>query len=230
MWGSSGLSGDTPDYPALFGENWRRAEQYADSQREEWSEIWEVFGVDAQLAEAVVFPEMVRWSALRDVMETAAVRALYQKRGSRRADFSIGRFQMKPSFAERMEREWAAWPESALYGFAFDTADTPEARRARIRRLDEPLWQCVYLAIFLRLLDERGGEFRDADPVRRVRLCAAAYNAGCGDPAEVRRLEEKRFFHTDFIAGPRTVYHSYGDIAAYYYQLRVTNYGLRVNK
>jgi hypothetical protein len=216
--GESGLSGDDrPDYPALFGADWRRAEQYAASERAAWGEIFEAFGVDAQVAEAVVFPEMVRYSVLRDVVETAATRARYQQRGCRGADFSIGRFQMKPSFVERVEREWMAWPPGAEWGLAFNTAASVDARRARVRRMDDALWQCTYLAMFLRLLYERNAELAAAATTEQVRLCAAAYNGGVGDLARAAELAGKRFFHTDFLPGPRTRHHSYSDMAAYYY-------------
>ncbi len=204
--GVSGAVEASPDYPALFGRDWRAAEEYAAARRASWAEIWDGFGVDARVAEAVVFPEMVRYSALRDLAETAAVRALYQQRGSRGADFSIGRFQMKPSFAERVEREWMASEENTAWGFAFDTADNTDARRARIRRLDDITWQCTYLAMFLRLMWLSDERLAAASPEEQVSRCAAAYNGGGG-----------RWFHTDFIAGPRTRYYSYAEVATYYY-------------
>jgi hypothetical protein len=207
-----------PDYHALFAADWSAAETYAAANRGEWSGIFAAFGLDPQLAEAVVFPEMVRYSSLRDAAERAAVRALYQQRGSRGADFSIGRFQMKPSFAERVEREWMASPESAAWGIAFDTAGTPDARRARVRRLDDPVWQCTYLAMFLKQLYARHPGLARVAPQRQVRLCAAAYNGGGADDLEaMERLSERAFFHTDFLPGPKTEYHSYSDIAEYYY-------------
>ena len=68
--------------------------------------IFPEFGIRTELAVAVVFPELVRYSALMDFMETTAVKALYQQKGVKGADFSIGRFQMKPSFVEDLERQW----------------------------------------------------------------------------------------------------------------------------
>ena len=67
--------------------------------------IFPEFGIRTELAVAVVFPELVRYSALMDFMETTAVKALYQQKGVKGADFSIGRFQMKPSFVADLERQ-----------------------------------------------------------------------------------------------------------------------------
>ena len=43
--------------------------------------IFPEFGIRTELAVAVVFPELVRYSALMDFMETTAVKALYQQKG-----------------------------------------------------------------------------------------------------------------------------------------------------
>jgi hypothetical protein len=217
---------DATDYAALFSEDWTAATEYAAAERGEWVDIFEAFGIDPLLAEAVVFPELVRYSSLRDAAETAAVRALYQQRGSRGADFSIGRFQMKPSFAESVERQWVASPESADWGLTFDTADNTNARRARVRRLSYPLWQCTYLAMFLSSLYWQHPELADAPTEQQVRLCAAAYNGGETKSLEtIKRLSERRFFHTDFLPTAATEYHCYSDIAEYYYEI-IMNYKL----
>ena len=51
----------------------------------------------------IVFPEMVRYSKYRDFLETKFLEILYIQYGKQYADFSIGKFQMKPSFIEEME-------------------------------------------------------------------------------------------------------------------------------
>ena len=51
----------------------------------------------------IVFPELIRYSLFRDYLETTMLERLYVKEGTSGADFSIGHFQMKPSFAEKIE-------------------------------------------------------------------------------------------------------------------------------
>ena len=94
------------DYQTIFEKEWKEAEKYITGQKEIWMVIFSEFGLRAELAEAVVFPELVLYSALQDCIETTAVKGLYLQGGTRGADFSIGRFQMKPSFAEALERDW----------------------------------------------------------------------------------------------------------------------------
>ena len=86
--------------------------------------IFPEFGIRTELAVAVVFPELVRYSALMDFMETTAVKALYQQKGVKGADFSIGRFQMKPSFVEDLERQWMRTEWRHEYGIYFDLSET----------------------------------------------------------------------------------------------------------
>ena len=88
------------DYKKIFGSDWEKAESFI-SENESWmKQLSEKYDVPYPLAIAVVFPELIRYSALRDKMEITLLKALYINLGEDYADFSIGKFQMKPSFAE----------------------------------------------------------------------------------------------------------------------------------
>ena len=54
------------NYPKEFGDDWTQAERFVREHRSEWKPIFEEFGVDASLAEAVVFPELIRYSRWLD--------------------------------------------------------------------------------------------------------------------------------------------------------------------
>ena len=60
---------------------------------------------DARLAMCIVAPEISQYSQLSDAAETYALYTLYVQ--GRVSDFSIGAFQMKPSFAVSIEKEVA---------------------------------------------------------------------------------------------------------------------------
>ena len=96
------VSGNSQDlnYPEIFGDDWTKALQF-ESENRNWMEpILVKNHISYPLAVAVVFPELVRYSALRDKMEITLLKALYINLGDNYANFSIGQFQMKPSFAE----------------------------------------------------------------------------------------------------------------------------------
>lgn len=214
---------DTPDFRQIFKDNWTTAEHNVEKQRKVWDVIFNEFAIPADLAVAVIFPEQIRYSTLQNVMETAAVKALYVQGGTRMANFSIGRFQMKPSFAEEVEREWMQTDWRHDYGIYFDLSENVEARRARILRLDDVQWQCIYLSLFVKLLYRRCPQLSELNEVEQVRFCATAYNASFkGSYEDIQSKSRKAFFHTDFIATSSTAYYVYPDIAVYYYRMKIS--------
>ena len=90
--------------------------------------------MDPLIAESVVWPEMERYARLQDLAETAAVYGTYITTGGG-PDYSIGLFQMKPSFIEDLEKAWMRSGLARPYELWFDTADNATARRIRITRL-----------------------------------------------------------------------------------------------
>lgn len=208
------------NYPKEFGDDWTSAAQFVSEHHAAWKPLFEAFGVDARLAEAIVFPELIRYSRWQDEIETAAVNGLYVLQGTSGANFSIGRFQMKPSFAEEVE---AAWNQSALakeYGFVFNLQDGAEARRSRIRRLDTMEGQCRYLAIFIRLQFLRHPQLQSLPSQEQVGMLATIYNRSFSTTWEqVRQLSHQKSFHTDMIVTRHTKRYCYAAIAQAFYQV-----------
>lgn len=202
------------NYPKVFGDDWTSAVQYVNAHHAAWKQTFDLFGIDARLAEAIVFPELIRYSRWQDEIETAAVNGLYVLQGVSGANFSIGRFQMKPSFAEEVE---AAWNQSALakeYGFVFNLQDGAEARRSRIRRLGTIEGQCRYLAIFIRLQFLRHPQLQTLQLVDQVGMLATIYNRSFSTTWEQAcQLRHKKSFHTDIIVTRHTKRYCYADIA-----------------
>lgn len=212
------------------------ASVYCEQHRAEWRAVWEQFGVQPEVAESVIFPELIRYSIFQDKMETGAVKSLYVTKGAGGCDFSIGRFQMKPSFAETLEKRWMRSGLARQYNLYFDTKDNETARRIRISRLEDEEWQCVYLAVFLKMLyldygsfDKNGEHTQDGLdtlPIReQVRLAAAAYNRGCrwvnagyGPLEELRARSHEKQFHTAIIPNKNTKRYVYGDIAVRHFR------------
>lgn len=207
------------------------ANDYCDGHRSEWQQVWNEYGVPSDVAESVIFPELIRYTMFQDRMETGAVKALYISKGSGGCDFSIGRFQMKPSFAEDLEKRWMRSGLARQYNLYFDTKDNETARRIRISRLEKEEWQCVYLAVFLKMLyldygsvNKHGEHIQDGLetlPVKeQVRIAATAYNRGCrwvnpgyGSLEEIRAKSTEKHFHTALVPTSKTRRYVYADIA-----------------
>ena len=191
--------------------------------------------MDPAIAEAVVWPEMERYQRLQDYMETAANYGTYITTGGG-PDFSIGVFQMKPSFIEALEKAWMRSGLARKYELWFDTADNATARRIRISRLMKEEWQVIYLGVFLRLLYhsygsyDKQGEWVQAGletlpAEEQVRLAATAYNRGCVWPAagygDLDRLREhaaEKHFHYALIPSAATERYCYADLALAHYR------------
>lgn len=217
------------------------ANAYCREHRAGWRQIWQEYDVDCNLAESVIFPELIRYSIFQDHMETQAVRSLYIRKGAEGCNFSIGRFQMKPSFAEDLEKRWMRSGLARQYNLYFDTRDDETARRVRISRLENEEWQCVYLAVFLKMLyldygsyDKKGGYTQDGIdtlPMKeQVRLAATAYNRGCrwvnpgyGPLDEIRVRSREKHFHLAFVPTSRTRRYVYADIAVRHFREMADN-------
>ena len=208
------------NYPKVFGNDWTSAINYVKEHHDEWSREFEQFDVDPRLAVAIVFPELIRYSMWQDEIERAAVNGLYVIKGTDGANFSIGRFQMKPSFAEEIEQEWNRSSLSKEYGFVFNLQQNNEARRSRIRRLSNMQGQCRYLAIFIRLLQQRHPQLEQLSEKEQVCFLATAYNRSfTASFQQIKKIQHERHFHTDVIKTHSTCLYCYADIAYVAYRM-----------
>ena len=209
------------NYQKTFGDDWDDAVRFVKVHHEEWQQEFDLFDVDSRVAEAIVFPELIRYSMWQDEIERAAVNGLYVTKGREGADFSIGRFQMKPSFAEEVEQAWNRSSLSKEYGFVFNLQQNNEARRSRIRRLSNMQGQCRYLAIFIRLLQQRHPQLQRLTIKEQIRFLATAYNRSfTASYEQICKMQRERHFHTDVIKTRRTRLYVYADIAACFFSIK----------
>lgn len=145
--------------------------------RDEWRRTWAIFCSDPAIAEAIVWPEVQRYSAIRDAAETAADYGAGIL-GTATPDYSIGIFQMRPSFVADLEKAWMRSGLAAEYDLAFDVSDNADVRRRRIDRMTSYEWQVLYVGVFLRLL-YHCYKLENLSVEEQVRLAATAYNRGC---------------------------------------------------
>lgn len=131
--------------------------------------------VSPELAFSIIFPSLTRYTALKDIMETSAMRTLYVQSGRKYSKYMVGRFQMKPSFAELVERNVNKYK---LGDYKFKMQNNPKARSERARRLDSPQWQVQYLILYTKIMDKRFSHLKWKTPADKVRFYATAFNIG----------------------------------------------------
>ena len=207
------------DYAAIFGEHYAGAERFL--RENTWiARSLRLPPEQTRIALAVVFPELIRFNALEDSIQVRGLKVLYVQYGRAYMNFSVGRFQMKPSFAEQLEADcerFLSAVEHAAGGLpAFERGDTSALREKRVLRLDDMAWQAQYLRLFMLVMEKRYGQVAFSGTEDRLRFYATAYNAGyaSGERA-LRQMMNQRRFHTALVP-PKTVY-NYADVAWFYF-------------
>jgi hypothetical protein len=205
------------NYRDIFGDDWKKAEAFEKENRSWMEHALKRSHISYTLAIAVIFPELVRYSALRDKMETTLLKALYINLGDNYANFSIGQFQMKPSFAEMVRDQSQTLPgrrSSVRFKNSSDYDDVKSFRKSIVQDMEDPRIQFSYLIAFFRICETKWGITR-GDDVTNVRFLATAYNFGINkNRAEIERMIDKRFFNTKLF---RTDNYSYADVSLFWY-------------
>lgn len=225
--GGAAFAQRPPSAYEAISDDVAKATVTADEMRSYWGAIWTTLEVDSCVAEAIIFPELVRYSRWQDRMEEAIMTSSYLTQGSKNGpDYSIGMFQMKASFVESLEKRWMRSTQSKETEIYFDTrTESRMARQARIDRLRNPMWQCIYLALFIRMLYADYPELGSQISTEQVRLCAAAYNhgirwperEGTGSIEQMYEWSTKNTFFTDFFPTPLSDRYNYSEIALQHY-------------
>lgn len=212
-------SGQSVSYQDIYGADWDKALQFVEKNQHWMKESCDLFRVDYSLAVAVVFPELVRYSALRDRMEITLMKALYVHKGSEYADFSVGIFQIKPSCAETILTEVFLNGERRLsryFNHLHHALSEREKRTVILKELEDPEAEFIYVLAIVRLLDRRLGTTAWTDPKEKVKFYAAAYNSGFNAPeARIRQFINAPLFHTGLVK-PAVCY-TYSAISATLY-------------
>lgn len=169
--------------------------------------------IQPAFAYGIVFPGLAKYSALRDLMETGATKMLYVQSGRKYSHYAIGRFQLKPSFAEQIERNLV---RQKMTRFKFNLTNTQKARSERVRRLDSQEWQVRYLIMFIRLMDKRFKHIVWKSEEDKLRFYATAFNVGFNrDERTIRRMmSTKSLLRRSKDAKSK---YRYGDVALYFY-------------
>lgn len=167
-----------------------------------------------ELAYAVVFPSLTRYSALKDIMETGGMKTLYVQSGRKYAKYTVGRFQMKPSFAELVERNVVRYK---IWDYKFKLTNNAKSRSERAKRLDSPQWQVQYLILYIKVMDKRFSHLRWKTPEDKVRFYATAFNVGfTKNERTIKYLMSRRSILKRSKDMKSRVRH--GDIAGWFYE------------
>lgn len=180
-----------------------------------------LYSTDVKIIGSVVFPELVRYSKYRDFLETKVLEMLYINGGKESADFSIGKFQMKPSFIEKMETyikshqpKLQKYQKVSLYNETTDES----IRAQRLERLKSKDWQIIYINCFYTIVDQRFSSVDFTTTEDKIRFFATAYNHGFDKSKEdILKWKDQKCFPYGTSAKNSEQY-KYADVAVYFYE------------
>jgi hypothetical protein len=162
------------NYAEIFGDDWKKAEQFEKENRSWMEPVLVKNHISYPQAIAVIFPELVRYSALMDKMEITLLKALYINLGENYANFSIGRFQMKPSFAQII-REQAHGIVSRRSGIHLlsrsEYKDEKDYRKSIVSDLEDVRTEFNYLVVFMKICEKKFSTGK-LEEIHRLKLWA----------------------------------------------------------
>jgi hypothetical protein len=206
------------NYCEVFGSDWQKALEFIDTNNIWIKPVLEKNKIPYAEAVAVVFPELVRYSALRDKIETAMLKALYRNLGDDYADFSIGVFQVKPSFAEKIREEIQSvrgWRTKSVFKKKSLYKNDREFRGAIVSDLENPGSEFNYIIAFFKICGKYF-PLASEDEGKRIRFLATAYNTGFWKSREeIEIMSKLKFFNTKLF---KTENYSYADVSLFWYK------------
>ncbi len=153
--------------------------------QKEFEEIAEEYHCDSRLVAPIGLPEVLRFSTWQNYLENLALHHSYIKKGSKFADFSVGHFQMKPSFIESLECEILSYDNtSILFSGLIPEGDWTEnkKRKFRLDNLKKTEMQFRYLCAYFSVMENRHADKTFRNKKEKLKFYAAAYNYGFTRP------------------------------------------------
>ncbi|MCK5535806.1 MAG: hypothetical protein KAI79_03215 [Bacteroidales bacterium] len=209
---------ESPDFETHFGDDYSDALDFVKINSELIIETTSNYQVESDVLLSVLFPERIRYSIFRDYFETKALAMAYVDMGSDYVDFSIGDFQMKPSFIEAIDS--CLMKDSILcekyQSLAYSISDNDFIRRKRVERLQLIEYQLIYACAFYDI-SRKKHQIMEWAKLEELRFLASAYNHGFNrKTSEIKAYTTKAFFpYGETFPGEQFVY---ADIALDFYQ------------
>jgi hypothetical protein len=217
----------TENYPEIFGEDYQKAIDFVTDNKALINTSCKKYNLEPLMLMSVVFPELIRYNAFRDFFEAGALEYAYVYGGTSAADFSIGFFQVKPSFVEQLENlvkknaaeSWAA-PFATDFKYSLIENNTPSLQRQRRHeRLQSTEWQLKYVACFYKYVSHKfAAHLKNKSAAEQLKFIATAYNAGFNrSVASLLKCEQQQFFPHG-ISYPQKEQYNYANVSLYAYQ------------
>lgn len=188
-----------PDFGLSFGAKATKASTRLKSIRDKFELCSKLCKQPVLFMQSLVFPEVMRYNCIKDGIETESLRTLYVQLGEEYANFSIGLFQMKPTFAIEVEEKAKQYLPDSIYRelqLPYTAIDEADIRQERVDRLEDVDWQMIYLTAFICICKETYKQKIFANEIEKLQWFATIYNAGFDktDDYIKQKIKEDNFY------------------------------------
>lgn len=207
------------DFGKTFGAKATVAENKLRAMQQSFKLCSAVTRCNVNFMQSLVFPEVMRYNALKDGIESESLKILYVQFGEEYADFSIGIFQMKPSFAEQVEKKCRQLLPANIYNelqLNYEEKNEENIRAKRLERLMDDDWQLIYLSGFIAICNTTYNYKTFVNEAEKLQWYATVYNAGFDktDGYISKKITESNFYLSLQMPGKKF---EYAAIASYYF-------------
>ena len=167
---------------SYFGNDYAVAKKKMVIDGKAISKICNEYEINQAIVKSIVFPELIRNSVFQNLIEEKALELGYVQYGSSIVDFSIGDFQIKPSFAQKVEELVKASKQlSKKYSLLpIINTNSKTQRLVRVQRLKSVEWQIRYVCSFIDIC-EANYSISKYSTSEKIKFLATAYNVGLKD-------------------------------------------------
>jgi hypothetical protein len=187
------------DFGKTFGPKAVAAEKKLNSLQDNFKLCAGICNNDTKFLQSIVFPEVMRYNSIKDGVEAESLRTLYVQFGTVYANFSVGIFQMKPTFAEQVEAKAKQLLPDSIYKelqLAYTVTGEESIRSQRTERLQDEDWQLVYLTAFVSICNKNYEHKKFTSVTEKLQYYATVYNAGFDktDAFINKKIKEDNFY------------------------------------
>jgi hypothetical protein len=193
----------------------QKAKEFFSEHESQFEAAAKTSGLSSKFLFSIVAPEISQYSYLSNKVETYSLKVFYVQKGSTYANFSIGIFQMQPSFIESMENYIIADKclKVKFAKFLFEKPNKRQTRVERIKRLNDVEWQIDYLALFCVIINHKFADTTFTTEENKLHFYANAYNSGFHRTEEALKSVKGSYF--PHFSKQK---YKYSDIAVWFYQ------------
>ncbi len=180
----------------------------------------QLFGLASDVWSAIMFPHLLIYALLKEHLYNEDDVNLYIIGGSETADVESGPYHIKPSTAEVVEADWVHFQRehnSPIVLFEEYYENETEARKARVLRLHQKIWQIRYACMYLYLMKHRFTDFMPKDFEEEIKFYSAGFSLA-PRPDKERILNGMDGVWFPFGPGNKGNEHSYAEVSLEYYR------------